>query len=870
MFRSRKRILTFFFTLAMVLFGAVGGLLISSWHNKITPQAFAWYMNGITRPGDGDRYMYWVDKNAMVESEYNGVIGTAGYLTHINQIPIYDKNTGACVGGKGIVFNGNFITNSTKAEYRHGAAYGGGVYGCPDLIGYYTTVNNNLVPTYRLPEGNLGEYVDYQFYNAVADCYGNRYTLKMRLSNFSIGVQNGVRNVDCPLIAGFAGDTTKRFWFYAQDWAPDNSNVGVSFDVFMWVEGAPAGKVLNVWQDLDQPSIIGSLSETYSSPGERMWAPSPACQLWYFQEGIGLGGVGTTGAAYANNPTTIGAYTCTAGHGYDMCGTRETSPEERQLSSMSFLGDSSGYGFRWAGNSCGTAVGIQFSDTMFPKVTATVNVSYMQMDGTWGAGTSVYSKGDILAGSSFYYVWPCDHLNTDAVYRFPEHTVGDVTKNVVDATQINTDTTYTIYVPRRWYNYYFDFDACIPPDHDSSEIGNKQQTITKLAENWSGDAISPIMTGYTFLGFSDDGSRGFTNSFYGNAYSSSQMLSDKVFYAQWRRNKYKVIYNANGGTNYNHLEGEYTQNETGGHMNESTFQYDVEGKLRKNTYTREGYTFIGWRKERSGTGTLYKDEYDKVLNWSSEDGGSIVLYAQWRKNLGAETLTVVSEETGNPVQGVTMKLQKKKNGSWTDMGTTATTGTDGKISARNLHWFDYRWVMTAVPTGYMKNTETPSTCYSSYPSTDFKICPCRSCGKAVCDKFSVKHNVILYMKHANITITSVTDCNLAGERAPTFIYKVHGNDVAGVHHEYFLMAPALAGSKTLVHDVFAGEYVISRLKVSRYVPKEPYNMEHMARDGTNAVADLKQYTSAKATFPYELTNHGWYYGTDKRSNELRK
>lgn len=865
MFRSRKRVLTFFFTLAMVLFGAVGGLLISSWHDKIVPKAAEWYPYGISNPADGDTYRYLIDAAFMCPNAQNGVIGFGGNLV-VNANVQSDSDEAYTTA---LLFNGNLVTPETKSDYRTNGIYGGPQYMADELIGYYTTGANNLVPTYRLPPGRLGEWADYQFVNAVSDCYGNHYNLKMRLDNFSFGVQNGKRNVDTPILAGFQYN---RFWFFAQEWRNNNSHVGVSFDVTMTVDGAPPGNVLNVWTDLDQPSIVGNLSPTQTDPTFRIYGPSPVCQLWYYQEGIGVGGSGTTGNIYTNEigSTSIQPYSCRMGHGLDVCGTRSTSPTESSLSSASFLGKSSGYSFQWAGSVCGTSVGIYLNDSMFPKVTATVNVSYQQADGSWGAGQSVYSQPNILKGSEFNYTWPCDHLNTDAVYRPPEWSGGDVQCNVVNDHSIDADTTYTIYVPRRWYNYYFDFDACIPPDHDSSEIGNKQQTITKLAENWSGDVISPTMTGFTFLGFSDSKASGFTNSFYGNAYSSSQMLSDKVFYAQWRRNKYKVIYNANGGTNFNHLDGEYTQNETGGHMNESTFQYDVEGKLRKNTYTREGYTFIGWRKERSGTGTLYRDEYDKVLNWSSEDGDSIVLYAQWRKNLGAEHIKVVSEETGNPVQGVTMKLQKKKNGTWTDMNISATTGTDGEISATNLHWFDYRWVMTAVPAGYMKNTETPSSCYSSYPSTDFKICPCRSCGKAVCDKFSVRNEVILYMKHANVTITSVTDCNLAGERVPTFIYKVHGNDVAGVHHEYFLMAPALAGSKSLVHDVFAGEYTISRLKVSRYVPKEPYNMTHMTRDGTNAVANLIQNTSASATFPYQLTNHGWYYGTDKRSNELRK
>lgn len=38
MFQSEKRILTFFFTLAMVLSGAMAGLFVSSQYDKIAPK----------------------------------------------------------------------------------------------------------------------------------------------------------------------------------------------------------------------------------------------------------------------------------------------------------------------------------------------------------------------------------------------------------------------------------------------------------------------------------------------------------------------------------------------------------------------------------------------------------------------------------------------------------------------------------------------------------------------------------------------------------------------------------------------------------------------------------------------------------------
>ena len=74
--------------------------------------------------------------------------------------------------------------------------------------------------------------------------------------------------------------------------------------------------------------------------------------------------------------------------------------------------------------------------------------------------------------------------------------------------------------------------------------------------------------------------------------------------------KYKVIYNANGGT---------------GSMDPSIFRYNQNVSLRTNTFTRVGYTYQGWARQTSGTviansGTNYSDGKQDDVN----------LYAQWK------------------------------------------------------------------------------------------------------------------------------------------------------------------------------------------------------------------------------------------------
>lgn len=106
--------------------------------------------------------------------------------------------------------------------------------------------------------------------------------------------------------------------------------------------------------------------------------------------------------------------------------------------------------------------------------------------------------------------------------------------------------------------------------------------------------------------------------------------------------EYKVTYNSNGGS---------------GTMSGSTIPYNVTGKLKKNTFTKTGYTFFGWHAKRSGGSMwLYKNYTTKETGWYLEgeqpsgyskytfsdedsfsqlhyvDNGRVTFYAQWRAN----------------------------------------------------------------------------------------------------------------------------------------------------------------------------------------------------------------------------------------------
>ena len=81
--------------------------------------------------------------------------------------------------------------------------------------------------------------------------------------------------------------------------------------------------------------------------------------------------------------------------------------------------------------------------------------------------------------------------------------------------------------------------------------------------------------------------------------------------------KYTIKYNANGGK---------------GTMENSTFVYNQTGKLSKNTFAREHYTFKGWSTKSTSNQVVYNDEAE-VKNLTDVYHGVVNLYAVWEPEI---------------------------------------------------------------------------------------------------------------------------------------------------------------------------------------------------------------------------------------------
>ena len=180
--------------------------------------------------------------------------------------------------------------------------------------------------------------------------------------------------------------------------------------------------------------------------------------------------------------------------------------------------------------------------------------------------------------------------------------------------------------------------------------------------------------GYTFVGWNTaaDGS----GTGYDDVQSVQNLTSENnatvTLYAQWATNTYKVHYDKNS-------------EDATGTMDDQDFTYGEAGQaLSANSFTREGYTFIGWNTAADGSGTGYADG-QQTPNVTATDGATVTLYAQWAA--GVRVTYIDADGTEQNVMAIPI------DGLQTDYGTPGTGDhcwyvLDGEVSLDHLHFYD--------------------------------------------------------------------------------------------------------------------------------------------------------------------------------------
>ena len=172
-------------------------------------------------------------------------------------------------------------------------------------------------------------------------------------------------------------------------------------------------------------------------------------------------------------------------------------------------------------------------------------------------------------------------------------------------------------------------------------------------------------TGYTYQGWA-------TAAAGSKVYSNGQTVSNLTatangtvnLYAVWTANPFTVTFNANGGT--------------GAAMPSQGFTYGTAQNLSNGSYTRTGYTFLGWSADSNATSATYANGAS-VSNLVTS--GTLALYAVWRPN----TYTIRFDPDG-------------ADGAMADMAATYDTATNLTANAFTKDGFGFvGWTTGGAP-----------------------------------------------------------------------------------------------------------------------------------------------------------------------------
>lgn len=226
------------------------------------------------------------------------------------------------------------------------------------------------------------------------------------------------------------------------------------------------------------------------------------------------------------------------------------------------------------------------------------------------ADSDCWDSSQIGKTNRTFYGWSA---NTDANDR--DVPVGDtMDRATLDAnaeTQITmparAKTVYALWAINPTLTYNVNAPATTKAPDAPASITVPYNTAADDKSGWTVGDTGKI-TGYSFDGW-------YTSPTGGDKYDwSTKLTNDVTMYAHWTANGYTVKYDAGGGK---------------GTMGDQKFTFDVPQNLSPNAFTRDGYTFTGWK--RADTGDAYQDG-QQVANLTSTPNGIVTMIAQWTPN----------------------------------------------------------------------------------------------------------------------------------------------------------------------------------------------------------------------------------------------
>ena len=239
-------------------------------------------------------------------------------------------------------------------------------------------------------------------------------------------------------------------------------------------------------------------------------------------------------------------------------------------------------------------------------------------------------------------------------------------------------------------NASVDFRLRVVLDYNGATSGT---TVGEEYISYGKDFVLPVpkRKGYSFGGWYSGDTR-LTDGF-GKGISSWQSQSGGVVTAKWAPNINRVVFNANGGS---------------GVMPEQEIATDERATLSGNTFTRKGYTFVGWAESATGS-VVYKDSAEYTMGAES----SYELFAVWVANRNE----VVFD--GNGATGGSMESQFIS----TDSSASLTENTFTKTGYTFAGWATSAGgeVVYADGADYAMGTAAQYTLYAVWEATEYSI-----------------------------------------------------------------------------------------------------------------------------------------------------
>ena len=226
------------------------------------------------------------------------------------------------------------------------------------------------------------------------------------------------------------------------------------------------------------------------------------------------------------------------------------------------------------------------------------------------ADSDCWDSSQISKTNRTFYGWSA---NTDANDKDVPvaDTMDRATLDANAETQIimpaRAKTVYALWAINPTLTYNVNAPATTKAPDAPASITVPYNTAADDKSGWTVGDTGKI-TGYSFDGW-------YTSPTGGDKYDwSTKLTNDVTMYAHWTANGYTVKYDAGGGK---------------GTMGDQKFTFDVPQNLSPNAFTRDGYTFTGWK--RADTGDAYQDG-QQVANLTSTPNGIVTMIAQWTPN----------------------------------------------------------------------------------------------------------------------------------------------------------------------------------------------------------------------------------------------